>query len=351
MKQIKDFEWKAFLLSDLFYFDKGNQNNMGALQDGDIPLVSAKKCDNGYKAFISKNEKRLYKGHCITLNNDGDGGAGLAYYQPSQMALDSHVTALIPKVPMSKHTMLFIARSISKQRSLFGHGRSINSARLRIFRLMLPLAEDNQPNYKFMETYMKTVEKRLLAQYKAYLTHIHGSNLNGGGKMRQTNWKAFSLNEICMINSGVRLVSRQMRDGKRPFIGAADSNNGVTNFVSNTNASLDSNLLGVNYNGNGVAIGFYHPYEAIFTDDVKRIKFKQHTGNKYVYLFLKAAILKQKSKYQYGYKFSGERMNRQKIVLPATTEGTPDFQYMENYMQYREYEILQKYTTERLDNL
>ena len=43
MKQIKDFEWKAFLLSDLFYFDKGNQNNMGALKDGDITLVSAKK--------------------------------------------------------------------------------------------------------------------------------------------------------------------------------------------------------------------------------------------------------------------------------------------------------------------
>lgn len=173
----------------------------------------------------------------------------------------------------------------------------------------------------------------------------------GGGKMKGAQWKAFSLNEICDIRPGVRLVSRKMIEGKLPFIGAADSNNGVTNFVSNKNASLDGNLLGVNYNGNGVAIGFYHPYEAIFTDDVKRIKFKQHEGNKYVYLFLKAAILKQKSKYQYGYKFSGERMNRQKIVLPATTEGTPDFQYMENYMQYREYEILLKYTTERLDNL
>ena len=84
---------------------------------------------------------------------------------------------------------------------------------------------------------------------------------------------------------------------------------------------------------------------------MKRIKFKEHIGNKYVYLFLKAAILKQKSKYQYGYKFSGERMNRQKIVLPATTEGTPDFQHMENYMQHREYEILQKYMTKRLENL
>lgn len=169
-----------------------------------------------------------------------------------------------------------------------------------------------------------------------------------GGKITETQWKAFALNEICMINSGVRLVSRQMIEGKRPFIGAADSNNGVTNFVSNTNASLDSNLLGVNYNGNGVAIGFYHPYEAIFTDDVKRIKFKQHEGNKYVYLYLKVAIFKQKSKYQYGYKFSGERMNRQKIILPSTTDGKPDFNYMESFMRQQEMELLSRYINKRL---
>lgn len=170
----------------------------------------------------------------------------------------------------------------------------------------------------------------------------------GGGIFNVTNWKAYSLNEICDIKSGVRLVSRQMTIGKRPFIGATDSNNGVTNFVDNTNTSLDSNVLGVNYNGNGVAIGFYHPYEAIFTDDVKRIKFKNQRGNKYVYLFLKVAILKQKSKYQYGYKFSGERMNRQKINLPAKTDGTPDFDYMDTYMRRKEAKILGEYIEKRL---
>ena len=170
----------------------------------------------------------------------------------------------------------------------------------------------------------------------------------GGGNFNVVTWKPFSLNEICEIKSGVRLVSTEMTDGKRPFIGATDSNNGLTNFIANTNASLDSNVLGVNYNGNGVAIGFYHPYEAIFTDDVKRIRFKQHKGNKYVYLFLKAAILKQKSKYQYGYKFSGERMNRQKITLPATDNGIPDFEYMEKYMRNKEMELLLQYTQMRL---
>lgn len=351
MKQIEDFEWKDILLGELFDFDKGNQNNMSSTQEGKIPLVSAKKCDNGYKAFISDNGKKLYDGHCITLNNDGDGGAGLAYYQPTKMALDSHVTALVPKVPMSKHTMLFIAKCISMQRSLFGHGRSINATRLRIFRLMLPVDQNGQPCYSFMDAYMKAVEKRLLTQYKTYLAQVHGTELNGGGNFEVTHWKAYSLNEICNIKPGVRLVSRQMKEGSRPFIGAADSNNGVTNFVSNTNASLDSNVLGVNYNGNGVAIGFYHPYEAIFTDDVKRIKFKQHEGNKYVYLFLKAAILKQKSKYQYGYKFNGERMNRQKIILPVTANDTPDFQYMERFMRHQETKLMQRYVSKRLASL
>ena len=169
-----------------------------------------------------------------------------------------------------------------------------------------------------------------------------------GGKTIEPHWKAFSLNEICIIKPGVRLVSRFMTEGKRPFIGATDSNNGLTRFVGDTNSSLDSNVLGVNYNGNGVAIGFYHPYEALFTDDVKRIKFIDHEGNKYVYLFLKAAILKQKSKYQYGYKFNGERMNRQKVFLPEGLDGQPDFDYMESFMRQKERALLQEYVSKRL---
>lgn len=141
----------------------------------------------------------------------------------------------------------------------------------------------------------------------------------------------------------MRFVSRIMTVGIRPFIGAADSNNGITRFVNDTNASLDSNVLGVNYDGNGMVISFYHPYEALFSDSVKRVKFRKHEGNKYVYLFLKAAILKQKSKFQYGYKFNGERMNRQKIVLPSTAEDQPDFKYMEAFMRKKESDLLLQY--------
>lgn len=116
MNKFEDKNWKDFYLSEFFCCEKGNQNNMASLQTGDIPLVSAKKCDNGYKDFVAPNGKKQFQGDIITLNNDGDGGAGIAYYQPYQMALDSHVTALIPLVPMNRHILLFVAMCITKQR-------------------------------------------------------------------------------------------------------------------------------------------------------------------------------------------------------------------------------------------
>ena len=133
-----------------------------------------------------------------------------------------------------------------------------------------------------------------------------------------------------------------MHRGLRPFIGASDSNNGITAFVSNENASLGSEVLGVNYNGSVVET-FYHPYECIFSDDVKRFSLKNHNGNRFIYLFLKSAILKQQPKYQYGYKFNEARMQRQKLLLPATNDGNPDYEYMEAYTRNIEARQLSRY--------
>lgn len=139
---------------------------MKALKNGNTPLVSAKNDGNGYKAFVHSMSQE-FKGNCITLNNDGDGGAGLAYYQPCNMFVDSHVTVLYPKFQISKSTMLFIAKSISKQRVLFGHGHSISNSRLHGLSILLPAKSDGTPDYAFMEKYMKRQESKLLGLYAA----------------------------------------------------------------------------------------------------------------------------------------------------------------------------------------
>lgn len=164
---LSEKKWKMFKLTDLFDFEKGDQNNMASVKTGSIPLVSAKKSDNGYKNFASPS-KKMYCGNSLTLNNDGDGGAGISYYQPTSYLLDSHVTALYPKRNLNKYTLLYISRSITAQRDKFGHGYSINNQRLKVFKLMLPINDNGEPDYLYMGSYMKVLESEKLRQYLDY---------------------------------------------------------------------------------------------------------------------------------------------------------------------------------------
>ncbi len=161
-------EWKPVLISSMFELVRGRENNMAMLEDGDTPLISAKANNNGLKGFVH-NPKKIITGQCITLNNDGDGGAGLAYYQPANMALDSHVTALVPLFDMSAFAMLFIAKCISGLHGFFGHGLSISNPRAKRLRIMLPVTDSGEPDYAYMEQYAKNM---MLKKYKQYLAFI-----------------------------------------------------------------------------------------------------------------------------------------------------------------------------------
>ena len=108
------------------------------------------------------------------------------------------------------------------------------------------------------------------------------------GKLDEIEWKEFWIEDILRVSSGVRLTKENQSSGKRPFVGATEYNNGITSFVDNSNASLDSNVLGVNYNGS-VVENFYHSYECIFSDDVKRLSWLDDSvQNQYTYnLYMK----------------------------------------------------------------
>ena len=92
-------------------------------------------------------------------------------------------------------------------------------------------------------------------------------------RLDDREWEVFTLEDIFDILPGKRLEKRNMVAGDRPFIGASDSNNGLTAYCENVNESLDRNVLGINYNGS-VCEAFYHAYECIFFRRCKTISFE-----------------------------------------------------------------------------
>ena len=342
-----DVEWKEFNFNDVFRkIQRGKRLKKDDHIEGDVPYISSTSLNNGLDQFIGNEDKvRKFKNN-ITLANSGS--VGSCFYHEYEYIASDHVTSLtLDKA--DKYIYLFMATMIKRIEEKYSFNREINDKRIRKEKFILPADKNGNPHWDYMSKFMQKLEAENLEKVLEYI-YIYRLAISYESKMlhlHSKEWKEFWLEDIVDIKSGVRLTKANQRDGNIPFIGSTNNCNGITNFIINRNDSLDNNVLGVNYNGS-VVENFYHPYQAVFSDDVKRIHWKDKgKDNEYTYLFLKQAILKQKEKYAYGYKFNASRMNRQKILLPINDSGDLDFDYIEKYMQIKEikeqYKILDYY--------
>jgi hypothetical protein len=86
----------------------------------------------------------------------------------------------------------------------------------------------------------------------------------------------------------------------------------------------------VNYNGS-VAETFYQPEPFWCSDDVSVLypKFKMNPA---IAMFISTVIRLERYRFNYGRKWNLVRMKAAIILLPAKTDGTPDWRYMEQYI-------------------
>lgn len=343
---LKNINWKPHKLKDIFTFENGICGSIKDIKSNNkkIDFVGATSKNNGNVAFVdSKFDKFAVEGNCIVFIRTGEGSVGEAIYKQNKFIPSKNVS-LGRSEHLNRFVGNFFVTLINNQSNKYNYGYVRSDERLKNETLLLPTTSEGIPDYLLMEAFMRKKEKLLICNYKNYIRKRfekleNETPMNDSG---QKEWKEFCINDIFKIKSGKRLTKKSMKTGNMPFIGSSDSNNGITAFISNSNPSIDSNVLGVNYNGS-VVENFYHPYKAAFSDDVKRLSLKEIKGNRYVYLFVKTTILMQKDKYQYGYKFNETRMNKQKILLPIDDNQRPDYQYMENYMKRIEYIKILKY--------
>lgn len=335
MLNLNDREWRPFFLRDICDIESGCDIYDAERVLGNTPYITSSALNNGIKYFVGNNNGTL-EANCISVNRNGSVGYSFYHKYPALYSNDCRKLRL--KKHNNEYVALFITNQIMQQKDKYNYSIKMGTARLKKQKIMLPVDEHGGPDYSFMEQYIKERERQLIQKYKNFI----GENIQSGGvltDLKSVKWKVFYINEIFSISAGKRLTKADMDNGQIPFIGATDSNNGITNWIATPNSSFDKNVLGVNYNGS-VVENFYHPYGCIFSDDVKRLHLREHADNKYILLFFKTVILQQKVKYTYGYKFNGQRMGRQKILLPVNEEGRPDYEFME---QYGKQIMLQKY--------
>lgn len=346
MKSLNELTWRAFDIHDVFPdVKRGKRLKTDDHISGSMAYVSSSAINNGVDNFIGNEDGVRMFEDCVTLANSGS--VGTAFYHPYRFVASDHVTKL-KNDKFSKYIYLFIATVANRLSEKYSFNREINDKRLGREKIMLPVTESGQPDYDFMEAYMKAVEKRLLTQYKAYLTSVHGSDLNGGGKIRETRWEAFSLNEIFTINATKSGIDRKKLNGSAgdiPYLTRTDKNNAWDSFVGEQKGyGLDEgNVISV---GLDTQTAFYQPI-SFYTGQNIQI-FSHRRMNKYVAMFVIPLLKRQMQKFNWGGNGATlGRLRRQKIILPET-DGQPDFAYMESYMRKKEAELLLQYIKSRL---
>ncbi len=342
---LNNIQWREFSVIKLFKVERGNRLIINDRVKGNTPLVTAGFKNEGVADLIG-NEKQKFYINAVTIDMFGN-----VFYRGYKFMCDDNIH-ILTNSKITKYSGLFICNSIKQTtENIFSYGKQFRLKTIEKLKIFLPANKNSEPDYTFMEQYMLQIENEKLLNYKNHTTKRirQIQDFKQVEPLAKKSWGEFFIEDIFHINAGKRLTKADMIKGETPFIGASDSNNGITNFVSNTNSSLDSNILGVNYNGS-VVENFYHPYKAIFSDDVKRLGLKEVEGNELLYLFIKTMILKQKSKFQYAYKFNEARMLRQKLLFPTNNKGKIDYDYMENYIKKIEYEKLTKYIERKTTN-
>ena len=150
-------------------------------------------------------------------------------------------------------------------------------------------------------------------------------------KINIDNWREFKISKLFDVKKGTRLTKANMIGGDINFIGASAANNGVTAKIGNTSHLHPSNTITVSYNGS-VGETFYQTEKFWASDDVN-VLYPRFEMNQHIAFFF-IPIIKQLGK-QYAFidKWKKEDMEQTNIFLPATPQGEPDFQYMEEYIK------------------
>ncbi len=346
-------EWKEFFVKDLFIIDMGNKfdKNKMTTQKPSVNFISRTGSNNGLDLKVDLVEDVLpYKEGSITLALGGSTGA--CYFQPKPFYTGQNVAVLIEKTPISVYAKLFITCLIMNEckYKFIAFGRELNTHIKRDFSIFLPvcyetsndgnktLRLDNKytyssdgyiPDFIFMEKYIKSLNS------KPVTTNIKkNSSLL---KINTDGWHEFILSDIFDIKKGKRLTKADQTDGKTPYIGATDSNNGLANYIGQQPLH-DGNTITLSYNGS-VGEAFYQPVPFWATDDVNVLYFKKENGvefNKYIALFICTILKKEKYRYSYGRKWTLENMKSSIIRLPSVLKNDeffPDFEYMEKYIK------------------
>ena len=150
-------KWKYFGLKDLFEI---TTDPFIAISEAEevpwkYPFISTWNKNNGVACFTWIENWRVYPAWCITIASSWN--AWETFYQDMEFKVTNMITILTPKFSIYKYIWLFLVAIIRKEKYRYSYGRKFWIERAKETKIKLPVDQKWNPDWKFMEEYIKSL--------------------------------------------------------------------------------------------------------------------------------------------------------------------------------------------------
>jgi hypothetical protein len=234
------------------------------------------------------------------------------FLQPTPFYCGRDVAILAPILTMSLAQRLWWVAAIRANRYRYNYGRQANRT---LADLELP---DVLPDF---------VGTAIVPDYTAVRAAASNDPVPD---LDASSWRAFPYDDLFNFERGERVINRELQPGSTPYVRASERRNGIVVF-GDLPLRHRAGAITVPYNGNSVGKAFYQPRPFFASDDVIVLVPKRHLTPAAAH-FLCALIRAERFRFSYGRKWNMERMTQAVMRLPITSEGEPDWTFMERFV-------------------
>ena len=161
MKKIDIDKWKEFQIDTLFQISRPSSRSIKKYDDGDVPFVSSGNFNNGVDSYKKPLDNDvLDKGNCITVSPVD----GSTFYQEIDFlgrGGGGSSIILLYNDNLNKMNGLFLASVINKTlKRLYEYNDMGSSESIKKEKIKLPVKENGNPNWEYMENFIKRLYSR-----------------------------------------------------------------------------------------------------------------------------------------------------------------------------------------------
>lgn len=311
--------WYDFVVDDLFeLLPVKHKLSKVDLSDTGHSVYSSETSNNGVLGFYDGSPEFVVDMLRPVYVVFGDHTCSMNIVTDSFSVMDN-VKVLLPRRG-NVLSMLFVTTVWKKVIPYLGYARHWSVAKDCVVKL--PVTPDVEPDWDYMEQYMKSVMDRQ-AHVIDFLTRIskekHSVDVGA--------WGEFRVGDLFDVQRGQRHVLHNHESGDIPYYSASLVNNGVTDLIGNPLFVANDAIVVTTFGD-----AFWADGNFTASDECSILT---HSNmNELSGLFVATAYMAHnKRKYSFKLKAFSGRVADDVVFLPVIPGGEPDWSYMEQYMR------------------